>query len=190
MGIGCVEMIFGCNCIRSPCCLLQRYVFLQLSNHTEISLEGPPFPYFIGSWRKTLAAWCTPPVGVCVGHPSLAGLRAAAVCAVLSTLGVQLRPLGPMATAVKWGTRAWREHLGDFFRANKALWLHPLLTRIIIRNKWCALRLGCLKWAACITPCHICLLLLSAVRFLPILLSHLCKTITCRTENFYFVESN
>lgn len=49
MGIGCVEMIFGCNRIRPPRCLLQRYVFLQLSNHTEISLEEPPFPYFIGS---------------------------------------------------------------------------------------------------------------------------------------------
>lgn len=125
-----------------------------------------------------------------VPHPSLAGLRAATVCAALSTPGVQLRPLSPMATAVKWGARAWWEHLGDFFRANKVLWLHPLLTRIIIRNKWCALRLEHLKWAACITPCRVCLLLLSVVCFLPILLLLLCKTITCRTENFSFVESN
>lgn len=194
MGIGCVEMIFGCNRIRPPRCLLQRYVFLQLSNHTEISLEEPPFPYFIGSWRKTLVAWCTPPaclagrVGCTPPVPCRTQGCHCLCCAQYP--GCSARPLSPMATAVKWGARAWWEHLGDFFRANKVLWLHPLLTRIIIRNKWCALRLEHLKWAACITPCHVCLLLLSVVCFLPILLLLLCKTITCRTENFSFVESN
>lgn len=148
------------------------------------------FPILLAAEGKPWWPGVPHQLATCVGHPSLAGLRAATVCAALSTPGVQLRPRSPMVTAVNWEAWAWWEHLGDFFRANKALWLHPLLTRIIIRNKWCALRLRHLKWAACITPRWVCLLLLSVVCFLPTLLLLLCKTITCRTENFYFVESN
>lgn len=75
-------------------------------------------------------------------------------------------------------------------RDKKVLWLHPLCTKIIIKNNRCTLRPGCLKWAVCLMWHHVCLLLLSAAYFLPILLLHLYKTITCRTKNFCFVKSN
>lgn len=134
--------------------LCSRVVFLYLTNHTEISPEQLSFPYFINSggksWVPSVSHWCV--------------LGTAALCRAQRLLlsfpglvpwlfhysgsGVSL----PMAMAAKEGA-SQNEFLGDFFvsRESNVLWLHPLCTKIIIKNNWCTLRPKCLKWAVCLT---------------------------------------
>lgn len=90
VGTVCVEVLCGCNYVCSPLCPLQCYMFLHFSNHTEISLEELPFPYFMSSGGKSwllsvthqsASAWDTSP---------LQGLWAASVFAGIGTLVVLL----------------------------------------------------------------------------------------------------
>lgn len=90
MGTGCVEVLIGCNYVCSPFCPLQCYIFLHLSNHTDISLEESPFPYFISSGGKSQLLSVTHQSACAWDTSPLQGLGAAAVFAGVGTLVVLL----------------------------------------------------------------------------------------------------
>lgn len=141
-------MFFGCNHLCSPLCLLQSHVFLYLMNHTEISPEQLPFPYFINSggksWVLSVTHWCV------LGAPALC--RAQRLLLPLLGLvpwlfhynGVWCVP--PHGHGCQGRSLSARVFRGFFVsRESNVLWLHPLCTKIIIKNNRCTLRPKCLK---------------------------------------------